>query len=294
MYPEGGEFCLLLAANGESALGDPFTMRVTQGVMEGVSDPSRPLTLAYYEPEKDYTAHPEALPHPVRSGVASKFLFFGPGNATLVQHIVRRGLPVVSLGTEVTFPGVISLVPDFPAASQMAFEHLHQLGHLRIGIVSGPFGATETQIIELHRGIRQACAALGLAIEAQNIIYGDLSYRAGMKAMEEFQTRAQKPTAIFCLSDSAAAGVIGQCHRMGLRVPEDVSVIGCADDFCSHIIVPPLTTIHLPAEEMGARGVKEIDRLVRESQPIEPRRHVVPVHLIQRGSTGPLQPTAAS
>ena len=73
---------------------------------------------------------------------------------SLIQQIVRRGVPIVSLGAEVALPGVISMVPDYPAASRLAFEHLYALGHRHIAIVSGPFGETESNIIDLHRGIR--------------------------------------------------------------------------------------------------------------------------------------------
>ena len=71
-----------------------------------------------------------------------------------------------------------------------------------------------------------------------------------------------------------------------VRVPEQLSVVGCGDDVCSHFILPQLTTVHLPAEEMAERGVREIERLVREPVPIEPRQHLVPVALVARASTG--------
>ena len=74
--------------------------------------------------------------------------------------------------------GVVSLVPDYMAASQLAFQHLYELGHQRIGIVSGPLWRHRSQIIDLHRGIRTAASELGISIEAQNIVYGDLSYKA--------------------------------------------------------------------------------------------------------------------
>ena len=75
-----------------------------------------------------------------------------------------------------------------------------------------------------------------------------------------------KPTAIFCLSDqcSGRASSGRRSHR-GIRVPDQLSVIGCGDDFCAHFIVPQMTTVHLPAEEMAQRGVQEIERLVRET-----------------------------
>jgi LacI family transcriptional regulator len=285
MYPEVGDFCLLLATTVSGGLGDPFVARLARAVMSAVGDVSHPLTVANYDPARDYQGSVEELPHPIRSGVASKFLFHGPANPSLLQQILRRGLPVISLGTEVNIPGVASLVPDYAAASRLAFQHLSKLGHQRIGIVSGPFGATESQIIDLHRGIRTACGELGITIEAQNIVYGDLGYKAGAQAMEELLSHPVKPTAVFCLSDGAAAGAIATAHRRGVRVPEELSVVGCADDFCSHLILPQMTTVHIPAEEMAEIGVREIDRMVREPLPSAPRVQAVPVSLVERGST---------
>lgn len=285
MYPEVGDFCLLLATSVSGGVGDPFVARLARAVMATVTDASHPLTLASYDPARDYHGSLDELPHPIRSGVASKFLFHGPASASLIQQIVRRGLPVISLGTDVPLPGVISLVPDYVSASRLAFQHLHKLGHQRIGIVSGPFGATETQIIDLHRGIRTAASELGISIEAQNIVYGDLGYQAGAQAMDELLSHPVKPTAVFCLSDGAAAGAIAAAHRRSLRVPEELSVVGCADDFCSHLILPQMTTVHIPAEEMAEIGVREIDRLVREPLATAPRRQVIPVQLIERGSS---------
>ena len=179
------------------------------------------------------------------------------------------------------------MVPDYVAASRLALEHLFKLGHRQIGIVSGPFGATESHIIELHHGIRMAFSDLKIPIDAQNLVYGDLGYSSGVAAVEELLSHPIKPTAVFCLSDAAAAGVIAKAHTRGLRVPEDLSVIGCSDDFCAQIILPPMTTVHLPAEEMADLGVKEVERMVREPLLAEPRKHVVPVRLSERGSTAP-------
>jgi DNA-binding LacI/PurR family transcriptional regulator len=289
MYPELGEFCFLIASTIEDGLSDPFVARMARAAMSAVNEPSRPLTLAHYDPEKDYSESTDALPYPVRSGVASKFLFYGPTNQSLIQQIMRRGLPVISLGVDLPTAGVVSILPDYVEASKLALEHLFKLGHRQIGIVSGPFGATESHIIELHHGIRMAYADLKVPIDAQNIVYGDLGYSSGVAAVDELLSHPVKPTAVFCLSDAAAAGVIAKAHTRGLKVPEDLSVVGCADDFCAQIILPALTTVHIPAEEMADLGVREIDRLVREGAPVEPRRHVVPVQLAERGSSGPVK-----
>src|SRR5829696_3531142 len=98
MYPELGEICFLIADSVEDGLSDPFVARMAHAAMDAakkaMNDPSSPLSLALYDPAKDYTESIDALPYPVRSGVASKFLLYGPINQTLIHQIMRRGLPV--------------------------------------------------------------------------------------------------------------------------------------------------------------------------------------------------------
>lgn len=291
MYPELGDFCLLFSASLPGGVTHPFVGRIVQAAMEAVTDPSHPLTIGTYTDHTDYGhVDPEHLPHPIRAGVASKLLCFGPPNLSLMQLLLRRGSPVVNLGTDVPVAGVTSLVPDYAMASQLAVEHLFKLGHEHIAIVSGPFGTTDQQTLELHRGIKLAYDDFGVSIEAQNIVYGDLSCAAGASALDELLSHPVKPTALFCLSDAAAVGVLMQAQARGIRIPEQLSVVGCGDDFCSSMMLPGLTTAHLPAEEMARIGVHEIERLVREPFATEPRKQILAVRLIERASSGPVPP----
>lgn len=284
MYPELGDYCLLISTAIENGLRDPFVHRLASAALTAVPDPSHPLSLAFYEEGRDY-GHNSELPHPIRLGTFSKFLFYGLPNVSLIDSLTHRGLPVVSLGSDAAIPGVTSLLPDYEQASYLAIAHLAEMGHQHLGIVSGPFGATQSKILELNRGVSRACEEFGLPIESQSIVYGDLSEHAGEVALDEILAHQPKPTAIFAMSDSAAMGVIARAHARGLKIPGDLSVIGCADDANALAAVPRLTTIHLPAEEMAQAGVQEIDRLVREGTPDAPRRINVPVRLVVRAST---------
>lgn len=290
MYPELGDYCLLIADSFPSGLSDPYIARIARAAMAAVEDPSHPLILAFYDPTRDYSGNLDALPHPIRNGVASKFLFYGPVNASLVTHIQRRGLTVVSLGANASFPGVISLIPDYAAASRLAIEHLFDLGHERIGIVSGPFGSADFPTIELQRGVKAVYDERKAPFEAQ-IVWGDLSFHAGTVAFAKLFANGSPPTAVFCLSDAAAAGVISAAHAHGLSVPGDLSVVGCYDDLCAQLIMPALTTANIPAEQMAEQGVKLLERVIRESLVPEPQRHILPVSLVARQSTGPKKTT---
>lgn len=284
MYPEMGDFCLLLDARIPGGLRDPQIGRLAAAIMGAIPDPAHPLSISLYDPAADYHADSAALPHSVRTGACSKFLIFGQPNASLCETLTKRGLPVISLGSDAALPGVVSFVPDYALASRTALTHLSELGHKDIGIVSGPFGATDPKIIELNRGVRLACEELRLPLDGQHIIYGELTEAAGAAALDEMLARKPQPTAIFCLSDSAAAGVLAAAQARGVAVPDALSVIGCGDDPGAQLAHPHLTTVHLPVEEMGELGVREIDRLVHDAPAPVPRKIVPPVRLIQRQS----------
>jgi LacI family transcriptional regulator len=286
MYPEQGNFCVLLASDLKDLPSDPFQARVISSSLTVVPEG---VMVAHYNPGADYGgADAEALPAPVKTGIASKFLLVGQPNTSLCQLLVERGYGVALAGHELAIPGVTSILPDFAAASQTAIDHLFGLGHTRIAILSGPFGATDYHIIELNRGVRAGYDKVGVPIEAQNIIYGDLTIENGYKALDLLMDRANPPTAVFCFDDAAAAGVIARAQSRGLKVPADLSVIGCSDDALSAHLQPSLSTVHLPAEEIAKTAVAETDRRVREQEtfPGEAKKVLLPVSLVERDSSG--------
>ena len=233
MYPELGDFCVLLSSDLGELPSDPFQTRVISGAMAAITEA---VTIARYRPDIDYISaatDPELLPQPVKSGTTSKFLLLGMPNASLCQLLVARGFGVALAGHEVALAGVTSILPDFAGASEAAIDHLFKLGHKRMAILSGPFGSTDYQIIELNRGVRAAFDKANVAIEAQNIIYGDLTMEAGYKALDLLMERSDPPTAIFCFHDAAAAGVIARAQARGIQIPDQLSVIGCSDDALS-------------------------------------------------------------
>jgi LacI family transcriptional regulator len=287
MYPEMGDFCVLLASDLGELPTDPFQSRIISGAMGAALET---VTIARYQVDADYAAlDPETLPTPVKSGTTSKFLLVGNPNPSLCQILVTRGYGVAVAGHDVPLTGVTSILPDFAGASQAAIDHLFQLGHTRIAILSGPFGATDYHIIELNRGVRSGYDKANVPIEAQNIVYGDLSMEDGFKALDLLMDRPSPPTAIFCFDDAAATGVINRAQARGIKVPVDLSVIGCSDDALSMHIQPALSTVHLPAEQIGATAFAETDRRVRERDgfPSEPAKILLPVKLIERESSGP-------
>lgn len=290
MYPEMGDHALLVSSRYIAGMADPLVARMGAALVEAMPEADRRLTIASYDESLDYLAEPARLPQPVTSGVVSKFLFLGRPNASLLQSLSKRGFPAVILGHEIALPGVECIVPDFAAASRMSIERLFELGHQRLAIVSAPFGSTDPDVIEFNRGIRMAYEKFGVAIDAQNILYGDLSQQAGATALASLLERPNPPSALFCMSDAAAAGVLGCAQRRGLRVPGQLSVIGCSDDPIAALLQPALTTVRLPITEMATRAIQECERLVRLGTFSAGHTTLLPVQLVERDSCAPFTP----
>jgi DNA-binding LacI/PurR family transcriptional regulator len=287
MYPLLGDLCFLVSNDIPDIAGDPFQSRVLKGLMEAVPNPSHAVTVAHFDPAVDYTSVAvEGLPQPLSNGTTSRFICSGRLNPSLFQTLVKQEHPGIALGQEIALPGITSILPDYAQASKLAIEYLFGLGHRRIAILSGPFGTAKSNIIELNHGVRAAYQQVGAPIEAQNIIYGDLTFQAGFSTVDVLLDRDSPPTAIYCLNDSAAAGVIARAQSRGLKVPADLSVLGCSDDRAADTMYPALSTIHLPAEEMGATAYRELEGLLKiaEEALTKTKKIVLPVRLVERQS----------
>jgi DNA-binding LacI/PurR family transcriptional regulator len=284
MYPELGGFSLLIANNLPGGLTSPMISRIASATILALPTPDQALSIAFYDPAIDYLAEGTNAPGSVSTFVDSKFLVVGQPNLSLLELLTRRGLPVMLLGSDVALPGVVSFLPDYALASKLAISHLNKLGHTNIGIVSGPFGSSDPKILDFNRGVRLACDELGLKIDAQHIVYSDLTVEAGRVALDEILARNPQPSAVFCMSDAVALGLMERAQTQGVSVPENLSVIGCGDDFEAQMIHPQLTTIRLPFEEMSRQAVAEVDRIVHNTTPLLARKIFVPLSLVERAS----------
>lgn len=200
-------------------------------------------------------------------------------------HLQEIGYPFVVVDPRETPPDGIPCVSAMHAAgAKAATEHLLELGHRRIGAVGGSPGwyANDERAI----GFRAALAAARLLPDPDLILYGDWSIPTGERAAEELLSRPDPPTAIFAFNDNAAIGLLNVARRRGLRVPEDISVVGFDDTFQATIVTPQLTTVRQPLAELGRLGVSLLMRLI-EGQRLDAMRIELATTLVVRDSTGP-------
>jgi LacI family repressor for deo operon, udp, cdd, tsx, nupC, and nupG len=172
-------------------------------------------------------------------------------------------------------------------AAREAVRHLIELGHSSIAYLAGP----KSNILERQRleGFRLALRAAGIAVDDGLILSGDFTFRTGVEAGRALLARAPgtRPTALFAANDEMAIGLIKTVHAAGLRVPEDLSVVGfdgiAYADYCE----PTLTTIVQPRRELGATAAAELIVLMTTGEQAARKEIQLPAALILRDSTRP-------
>lgn len=180
--------------------------------------------------------------------------------------------------------GSHSVAMDDRLAAAEATRHLIGLGHTRIGHIAGRDGHIGTLLRRL--GFEDALMTAGLgAAEPAQIISGGFRFRHALQCAEDMLTAPDRPTAIFAANDQMAVASIMVAHRLGLSVPEDLSIIGFDNTTISRNIWPELTTIAQPFDEMAHAAVAYFDSCPVSAAPTttEILRH----SLVVRGSTGP-------
>ncbi|HYP73665.1 MAG TPA: LacI family DNA-binding transcriptional regulator [Microbacterium sp.] len=181
--------------------------------------------------------------------------------------------------------------PDVPSVGSanwsgglMATRHLIELGHRRIAAITGP----EDMMCALARvdGYRSAMNAANLPIDPDWIRFGDFHPTGGETHARALLAAPDRPTAIFAGSDLQALGVIAAATEAGLRVPQDLSVVGYDDIELARWLSPQLTTVHQPLLRMGEEAARLVLRLA-EGQTVDTLRMDLATHLVVRGSTAP-------
>ncbi|HKB93573.1 MAG TPA: LacI family DNA-binding transcriptional regulator [Gaiellaceae bacterium] len=165
-----------------------------------------------------------------------------------------------------------------------AMQHLFGLGHRRIAAITGPRGWVATE--ERRRGYQAALAAAGILPDPTLEIESNFEIGGGLEAAGALLDLPDPPTAIFAFNDNLAIGAIQAAQTCGVRVPDDLSVVGFDDIESATIVTPELTTIRQPLAEMGRTAVSLLMRLL-ESQRIETLHIELGTRLVVRGSTAP-------
>jgi LacI family transcriptional regulator len=263
----------------------PYAGRLILGAQETAS--KRGWTLMLFVTAGD----PETEERDVRALLAHQV--DGVLYACMYHRLVQvpnglEGLPVVLVDARAEGEGPPAVVPDEVRGGREATEELIRHGHRRIG-----FALNLSDIPATHgrlAGYREALAAAGIPFDPGLVVTGESESGGGYLASRQLLARADRPTALFCFNDRMAMGAYRAAAEAGLRIPDDLSVIGFDNQAnVADGLYPGLTTMELPHYEMGVWGVERVLDLIEHPGERDgsaaPR--LLPCPLIRRASVGP-------
>lgn len=179
--------------------------------------------------------------------------------ADVWSDLVEGPLPVVTLCSGHRAPGTPTVNTDNRIGVRMALEHLHKLGHRRIAYLdAGWLG----DVAERREAYSEFVAEHGLKLPAGYHQEGDNDIGSGQEAFARTMRLQDPPTAVMCATDQVALGALSEAQKAGIRVPEDVSVVGFDDIPLARFSIPPLTTVRQPLERLAKAAVEEVVAII--------------------------------
>jgi DNA-binding LacI/PurR family transcriptional regulator len=203
----------------------------------------------------------------------------------LLDQLANRKVPLVFIDIGPNRPGISLLKVDYHHGILQGVQHLIALGHRSIAFISGPVMLHSAQ--SRRSAFSTSLEECGIAPNPAWIVEGDHTMEGGIACMERLLSAKKRPTAVMCSNDMTAIGVLHKLYRAGLRVPDDLSVIGFDDIHIAEVTTPPLTTVQMSRFELARAAVTALRAHVEPSDNAEPRReYKIQTDLIVRESTG--------
>lgn len=205
-----------------------------------------------------------------------------------LHDVLSLRMPTSVIG--VTLEGVPSVTIDDVLAGQIATQHLINLGHERIGVISGaPIEAPFTAEHDRLRGFQTAMVDAGLAVDPSLEAYGYFTIPGGEQAMTSLLTQKNPPTAVFAMSDEMAFGAMKAMRAHGLQPGRDISLVGVDGHDMSEFL--DLTSVVQPVQDLGRIAAEALVLQLRSgATDVAPESIRLPTQLVVRGSTAPLRP----
>lgn len=183
----------------------------------------------------------------------------------LLDELSDRRVPIVGLDIGKLKPLISDLSVDYNKGIREAVQHIVSLGHKRIGFISGPLTLKSART--RRSAFLKCMSACGISDRHRNVVEGNHKIDGGGIAMAQLLALPDPPTAVLTSNDLTAIGALRAIHRAGLRVPEDISVVGFDDIELSQFTQPPLTTIRLSREELGRKAFAALFETVEGLRP---------------------------
>ena len=263
-----------------SEISNPFFADVIQSFEKSAAERGMDLLLfnTEYEPARIEAGVRRMVMEKVR-GVAVMTSMFDEAYA---QELTRNRAHVILLNEGPVHPRIRRIQLNFSPGVAQAVEHLLELGHRTFGIITGPLRSNSA--VRIRDIFIQALAKKGF--RCFQPVESHYKVDAGASAVRSILAHPPIPTAILCANDLIALGAISALQEAGLRVPEDVSVVGSDDVLFARLARPPLTTVAVPREDLGRVAFEVLENMQRSARRT-PHNFTIETHLVIRKSTAP-------
>jgi len=181
---------------------------------------------------------------------------------TVIDRLAARGVPLVFIDVAPDAKGMSTLSVDYAKGIGQAVQHLAVLGHRRIGFIAGP--ADLHSAILREEAFRSAMKSIGLPPAPEYIVRGNHTLEGGTEAMETLLKLDSPPTAVMCSNDMTAIGVLHATADAGIKVPEQMSVIGFDDIHIARYMIPPLTTVQMSCRDLAQTAFNALRAFVEQ------------------------------
>ena len=261
--------------------GNQYTASLIAGVSDAAWESGyETLIYAHVVREKRPSGSVMQLLRQISDGVIAVL----PMEYGYLGELASTSIPIITVdqrGKHAEFP---SIAADAYDGARTAVRHLIHLGHRRIGYITGDERLASAK--DRHRAYVDTMAQHGLGRDAALIVKGDFTQKRGFEGAMKLLSLANPPTAIFAANDLSAFGAISAVRESGLRVPDDVSVVGFDDIPTASQFYPALTTVRQPIHQIGRAAVNTLLARIAGIEPASPQV-ILPTELILRASTAP-------
>ena len=201
----------------------------------------------------------------------------------LLEQLSHRNIPLVFIDIGPERPRISLVNIDYHHGIRQGVQHLTALGHRRIAFITGPLKlhSAKSRLAAFKKSLREC----GIEADKRLIVESNHTMEGGMAAAEKLLMEKARPTAILCSNDMLAIGVLHELSRMGIRVPDDISLVGFDDIHMAEMMIPPLTSIQMSRTEIAHAAVEALRAHLEKDSP--QRAYKIQTRLIVRESTGP-------
>ena len=269
---------------GASSLGSPYDAAVMQGMADRMDDLGFDLIILNtgraLMPGESFTQ----MFH--RKSVRGAVIRTDARTRHLVQTIADEGFPSVVIGDRFDDPNVVcSIHCDSRATSAEAVEHLIALGHRRVGICVNV--VDDADHLDRLAGYRDALAAAGMECDERFIYREYANLDGGIQLMRKIKAAREAPTAIYIGDPLTAVSAINEACRLGMKVPDDLSIVGFDDNELRYITQPQMTSVVQDAREIGREAFEVLELLIDRRKRSDVERQVLPTRFELHASTAP-------